>query len=310
MTSSSSSSSYQTICDAFSIVGAVSTQIMKLAPIPVMIQIAKNKSVFQYPSNPYIIGAIYGVVNGIYAGYTSQTVALISSITSVAFYLVYDFIYIYYSKDKKATTTAAINTKAKTSLSERAVAICNKLLPTRNPNREITKLLLPMAISIVLSLLLPYMIVLATGSSGDDKFKFLSNWFGSCASIAVTFLFASQLTSTAWVFRHKNSSPISIWLTIGSLICSICWNVYSIMAVDWYYIASNTIGILAGVFQLVLTFVYPPIRTKDNNSNEGEDADKTGKKNSNKDNTCNKSSNCSLIPTTTNTITSSAETIA
>jgi uncharacterized protein with PQ loop repeat len=218
---------------AFALLGTISSFSLAISPVPVVIQIFRSRSVGSFLPDFFIIGTIYGFVNGTYTIVTNQTVALVSNCISIIFYLFYLVVYSIYAP------------------MESRVAIWRKF----GLWFSLAALITGMGPSIFG--------LLSLSPAGADwmdsrggRASIVATWLGVCSAVSITALFSGQLTNIVSVIRNRDSSSISIWMALGGLFCSISWTVYSVLILDWFYIISNLIGDIAGLVQVALKIKY------------------------------------------------------
>lgn len=210
------------IAMGFAIAGTVSSYIMAFSPMPVMCKIVFTwKDVGKYRADPFIVGIVYGLVNGVYSLYAGHFVSFLSCAIASSLYIIYLVIYIYYAKTR--------------------VYVGRRLF-----------IAVALAVSITGIGPLVYMLV------HDQTNMFVSTWLGVCACITIVLLFSGQLTNIIQVIRDRDASSISVAMMCGGLFCSIMWTVYASLVMDLYFLTSNAIGIAAGLTQAFLLCKYPP----------------------------------------------------
>jgi solute carrier family 50 protein (sugar transporter) len=80
----------------------------------------------------------------------------------------------------------------------------------------------------------------------------------ACLSNAGTlFLFASPLTAVLSIWNNQDPSPISLPLSILSLLCSVSWSIYGVVIDNLNVILPNLFGVITSILQLVLWRLFP-----------------------------------------------------
>jgi len=205
---------------AIGIVGTVSSQLMNLSAIPSIIKIHRAKSTLLFPAYPFVFGFVAAILGIVYAVFTEQYIVLVSTGMSFTFNVVFLCVHFRYTSTRSRLFKIAIGYLG--------------------------------------------IVVVVAGSGpaidcavGENCRHFSTIWLGVVMTLVYSLVYCGQLTTFRDVVRRKNSASISPYLTAGVLFCASIWTLYSILVLDYFYLASSIVGVLSGLAQVVLILVYP-----------------------------------------------------
>ncbi len=84
---------------------------------------------------------------------------------------------------------------------------------------------------------------------------FATAYLGVMYVIFCTFQYTAQLAPVLSVLKSKDASCISGWISTGYFLCGGSWALYGIVVNDIYILIPNSIGAIAGLFQMGLVVV-------------------------------------------------------
>lgn len=204
---------------AVSLAGLVFSTILQLSPVPVMVRIARQKSVGPYRPDPFVLSIVFGIINGVYALYTNQITGAASNYFGLATSVVYLGTYIYY-----------VGTPRKKVIIKAGIVILTAFATT-----GLGVIILTLAV---------------------NRYDLVEIWLGIATTVSTIVNFFGQLTNIIEIVRTKNAQSISIEMAIGVLLASSCWTIYAVLIENIFYITSGSLGILSGVTQIALKIAF------------------------------------------------------
>ena len=215
------------------IVGTIASFILALSPVRLILHIFRTKDAGFYKPDAFIVSIPFGIANGTYSLYSSQTVSFISTMITFSLYSTYLGIFTHY---------------------------CGK----SRRHHIYKKVMVAAILGGVLTGLGPATLRIIDSTSSGAAWlqdhggveKFIKTWLGVCATISVTLLLSGQVPAMIEVFKTRDARPISLEMTLGGLFASIAWMTYASLIMDVYYIVSNGLGVTSGLILLVLKFKY------------------------------------------------------
>jgi len=230
------------------ILGTIAGFVLALSPIPMASKVYKNKELGYYRPDAFIAGLVFGIANGTYSLYSNQIISFISTAITLTLYAGYLSIFIFFGGKERRSI--------------------------------IRKASIAIMIGSFFTGVGPIVFHIVDSTTGGKHWldqrggpqPFIRTWLGVCAAISITLLLSGQLSGMLKVIKTRDSRPISTYMMIGGLVCSLTWTIYASLIVDPYYITANGIGVLSGVILLALKLKYrSPIERLDDKRIEMED---------------------------------------
>lgn len=94
---------------------------------------------------------------------------------------------------------------------------------------------------------------------GDEDYDVISVLGYTCLIITIV-MYGSPLSTLREVIRTESSETISVPLTISTLVVTGTWTYYGHLIRDNFVKVPNGLGLFLGVLQLLLVFIYRPVK--------------------------------------------------
>jgi len=112
---------------------------------------------------------------------------------------------------------------------------------------------------VVISIVILWVIILSTVSLGKDLFSQTTKEFivGIVVNINLCFFYGGPLSTIATVLKTRNTTSIHIWTMTTNTANGAFWTAYGIAVQDYFISIPNGIGVLLGLVQGALVFLFP-----------------------------------------------------
>ncbi|KAM7252421.1 hypothetical protein ACFE04_024304 [Oxalis oulophora] len=202
----------------FGILGNVVSFMVFLAPVLTFYRIIKSKSTQGFQSIPYSVALFSSMLTLYYALIKSGDSLMLQTINSFGCFIESIYLIIYLSY---ATREAKIYTA--------------KLL-------------------VIFNFLAYGAIVLVTSIYFKDDIRVkIVGWICSVFSVCV---FAAPLSIMAEVMKTKSVEYLPFPLSLALTVCAVMWGLYGLSIRDFYVATPNVLGLILGIAQMVLYFIY------------------------------------------------------
>lgn len=232
------------------ILGTIAGFILALSPLHMVHQVYRSKELGFYRPDAFITGLVFGIANGAYSLYSNQVISFISTAITFSLYSSYLGVFIYFAGSSRNSILkkAGIAILMATFFTSIGPIIFHIIDATENGQGYFDE----------------------RGGVGG----FIQTWLGVCAAISIMLLLSGQLPGMIKVIKTKDARPISTYMMIGGLICSMTWTLYASLIVDPYYLTANAIGVLSGLTLLALKLKYKSVDAPQPENNKIELGDR------------------------------------
>ncbi|KAG1702219.1 hypothetical protein DVH05_010009 [Phytophthora capsici] len=113
------------------------------------------------------------------------------------------------------------------------------------------------AVSFVVCLLvMVYSVLALAGVTGQSNVS-IGTMLGFVTSGTTTGLYISPMATIARVLRTKSSSSMPFTMGVVNVFSAVSWIMYSSLVYNIFLLVPNSIGLVVGSIQLILTCIYP-----------------------------------------------------
>mmetsp|Transcript_8721 Transcript_8721/g.12101 ORF Transcript_8721/g.12101 Transcript_8721/m.12101 type:complete len:298 (-) Transcript_8721:155-1048(-) len=208
--------------EIFAWLGFVGAQLLFYSPTTTFRKIIKNQSVAGYDHTPYVVSVATCTLWVAYGLRTpGRFMPFLTNAVGGFAEINFVIIYLFYSSGKQR----------------------------RSCQCDVVVTIVFLTIIIAIALLIPLPLKL----KGEDS---TSSLLGLSAACVNTFMYAAPLNIARTVIQTKSVQWMPLPLTLGGLICSLCWTVYAVLVGDVSVFIPNTAGDFLGFTQLIIYFTY------------------------------------------------------
>ncbi|XP_020675146.2 bidirectional sugar transporter SWEET14-like [Dendrobium catenatum] len=225
------------------LLGNILSFLVALTPMTTFYKVYRKKSTGSFQSTPYVV-ALSSAMLWLYYAFLNHNVLLLTINTcTCALESVYIAIYLFYASKKIRLSTV--------------------------------KMIFFFNVGLFGSVLL-----ITLGFLNERKRSEITGWI--CASFAVA-VFVAPLSIMRLVIRTKSVEYMPFSLSLFLTLSAIAWFFYGLLLRDFFVALPNVLGILFGVAQIILYFIYMDVKNDRLEQNTNQDIEVENITNSNLD---------------------------